>query len=229
MGSRRICSPAIAVDELVSNRHLPGGYLPVDSAARRIAHFRGIRFPFETMLAQNIHPSHAQGRALAIIPQWVGRRKSVQRNAVSFWFPIAGASRFDAAPFDEAEASGYPRKAPFDEARTLKRRATHAAPSDEARTLKRRATHAKPAYAGYRSARVGGLHSPVARPFMNWAHRVTPVNDTSYAVGHLSTVFACGSVEETLFWFPIFVFGENGEPKKEKGLLRRRRKQFFEE
>lgn len=78
MGSKGMGCPAIAVDELVSNRHLPGGYPPVDSAARRIAHSKGIRFPFETMLAQNIHSSHAQGGALAIIPQWVGRRKSVQ-------------------------------------------------------------------------------------------------------------------------------------------------------
>ncbi len=77
MDSGHICNPAIAVDEFASNRHLPGGYLPVDSAARRMAHSRGIRFPFETMLAQNIHPSHVQGGALAIIPQCVGRRKSV--------------------------------------------------------------------------------------------------------------------------------------------------------
>ncbi len=33
-----------------------------------------------------------------------------------------------------------------------------------------------------------------------------------------------GSVEETLFWFPIFAFGENWEPKTEKVPLCRRRK-----
>ena len=41
--------------------------------------------------------------------------------------------------------------------------------------------------------------------------------------------FACGSVEETLFWFPIFAESENWKPKKEKGPRCRRRKQFFEE
>ena len=28
--------------------------------------------------------------------------------------------------------------------------------------------------------------------------------------------FACGRVEGTLFWFPMFAFGEHGEPKKRK-------------
>ena len=28
--------------------------------------------------------------------------------------------------------------------------------------------------------------------------------------------FACGRVEGTRFWFPMFAFGEHGEPKKRK-------------
>ena len=36
--------------------------------------------------------------------------------------------------------------------------------------------------------------------------------------------FACGSGEATRFWFPIFAYGENWEPKKEKVQLCRRRK-----